>query len=204
MARTAGVQLRRAQLADADSIALLHIASWRVAYSAELPAPYLASLDGAARAEQWRTRMARPTTDVLLAEQDGVLLGFCAHGPAHDLGGSLTSAWGRSNRRCLQNARTGGQELERPWEIYSLHVQPQLRGGGIGTILFNEGLGSAHRAGASLLTLWVVATNAPARRFYEGKGMQPDGAAKNRELAPGITLHEVRYSVALLTASGAR
>ena len=182
MARTAGVQLRRAQLADAGAIAVLHIASWRVAYSAELPAPYLASLDKNARAEQWRTRMARATTDVLLAEQDGELLGFCAHGPAHDSGGSLTSAW----------------------EIYSLHVQPHLRGGGIGTILFDEGLGSAHRARASMLTLWVVATNAPARRFYEGKGMQADGAAKSRELAPGITLDEVRYSVTLLTPSDAR
>lgn len=177
MARTAGVRLRRAQLADAGAIALLHIASWREAYSAELPAPYLASLDEDARAEQWRTRMARPSTDVLLAEQDGALLGFCAHGPAHDPDGSLTSAW----------------------EIYSLHVQPRLRGGGIGTILFNEGLASGHREGSALLTLWVVATNAAARRFYEGKGMQPDGAAKNRELAPGITLHEVRYSVPLLT-----
>ena len=178
-ARTAGVQLRHAQLVDASAIALLHIASWRVAYSAELPASYLASLDEAARAEQWRTRMARPTTHVLLAEQDGALLGFCAHGPAHDAGDSLTSAW----------------------EIYSLHVQPRLRGGGIGTILFNEGLDSGRRAAASPLTLWVVATNAPARRFYEGKGMQADGATKDRELAPGITLHEVRYRIPLLTST---
>lgn len=173
----ASMRLRRAQLADASAIALLHISSWRAAYSAELPAPYLASLDEAARAEQWRSRMARPQTDVLLAEQDGVLLGFCAHGPAQDTDSSLTSAW----------------------EIFSLHVQPQLRGGGIGTILFNEAVSSGLRAGSALLTLWVVATNAPARRFYERKGMQPDGTTKTRELVPGTILHEVRYSVPLLT-----
>jgi GNAT superfamily N-acetyltransferase len=176
------MQLRRAQVADAGAIALLHIASWRVAYSAELPAWYLESLDEAARAEQWRTRLARPTTDVLLAEEAGALLGFCAHGPAQETGAGLTSAW----------------------EIYSLHVLPRLRAGGIGSILFNEGLGSARRAGASMLTLWVVTTNAPARRFYEKKGMQPDGAAKTRELAHGVTLHEVRYGIPLLTPSATR
>lgn len=180
MVRTAGVRLRRAQLTDVDAIALLHIASWRVAYRAELPAQYLTSLDENARAEQWRTRMARPATEVLLAERDGALLGFCAHGP-HDSDGSLTNAW----------------------EIYSLHVQPLLRGGGIGTMLFDEALSIARQAGSAVLTLWVVATNAAARRFYEGKGMQPDGATKNRELAPGTILHEVRYAVPLLTPSDA-
>ncbi len=176
-ARIEGVQLRSAQLEDAAAIARLHIASWRAAYSDELPSEYLAALDEAARAEQWRSRLSRPTTHVLLAERGGELLGFCAHGPGQATDSSLTSVW----------------------EIYGLHVQPQLRGSGIGTVLFNEGLDSARRAGASQLTLWVVGTNAPARRFYESKGMQPDGARKDRELAPGITLHELRYRVSLLT-----
>ncbi len=176
-ARMAGVQLRRAEQEDAASIARLHIASWRAAYSAELPSEYLAALDEGARAEQWRSRLARPTTQVLLAETAGELLGFCAHGPGQATRASLTSIW----------------------EIYGLHVLPQRRGRGIGSVLFGEAVRSACQADAQVLTLWVVATNAPARRFYEGKGMQPDGGAKDRELAPGITLHEVRYSVTPLT-----
>ena len=119
--------------------------------------------------------MSRPTTEVLLAERGADLLGFCAHGPTHNADEDLTSAW----------------------EVYSLHVRPRLRGGGIGTILFNEGVNAARRAGAQRLVLWVVATNAPARRFYERKGMQPDGVQKGRELAPGIILHEVRYRLSL-------
>ena len=174
-ARITGVQLRRAQLADAREVANLHIASWRVAYSTELPADYLMSLDETSRAELWVARMSRPTTEVLLAEDGLDLLGFCAHGPMHNADEDLTSAW----------------------EIYSLHVRPRLRGGGIGTILFNEGVNGARRAGASRLALWVVATNDAARHFYEGKGMQPDGAQKDRELAPGIILHEVRYRLQL-------
>ena len=181
-ARITGVQLRRAQLADAGEVAKLHIASWRVAYSAELPADYLASLDEASRAEQWVARMSRPTTEVLLAEDGLDLLGFCAHGPVLNADEDLTSAW----------------------EIYSLHVGPRLRGGGIGTILFQEGLNGARRARARYLALWVVATNAPARRFYEGKGMQSDGAQKDRELAPGIILHEVRYRLSLASPAADR
>jgi ribosomal protein S18 acetylase RimI-like enzyme len=164
------VQLRIAQLEDALSIARLHIASWRVAYGDALPADYLASLDEGARAEQWRSRLGRPTT-VLLAEGDAELLGFCAHGPAAPISESLTSAW----------------------EIYSLHVRPDLRGRGVGTILFDEALRAARAAKASPLTLWVVANNTPARRFYEQKGMHADGTEKKRELAPGIVLHEVHY-----------
>lgn len=166
-----GLQLRHAHLADANAIAVLHIASWRTAYSAELPAAYLASLDESARTEQWRSRLLTPGTQVLLAERDGVLCGFCAYGPVH--------------RR--------GPDVEGFWEIYSLHVLPERRGSGIGSMLFGEALSTARRAGAPVLTLWVVETNAPARRFYEAKGMQPDGAEKQRELAPGIALHEVRY-----------
>ncbi|MGH7713836.1 MAG: GNAT family N-acetyltransferase, partial [Gemmatimonadaceae bacterium] len=88
------------------------MASWRAAYRAELSADFREALDEAQRADQWRTRLATPTTEVLLAERDGKLVGFCAHGPA----AHLTSAW----------------------EIYGLHVEPSLRGGGIGSTLFAE------------------------------------------------------------------
>lgn len=163
------MDLRTAQLGDAAAIARLHIASWRAAYTAALPAEYLAALDEGERAEQWRVRLNGAGTAVLLAERERTLLGFCAHGPALDE--SLTSTW----------------------EIYSLHVQPELRSRGIGSLLFSEAQACARRAVASALVLWVVANNTAARRFYEGKGMQADGAAKTRELAPGVVLHEVHY-----------
>ncbi len=165
--------LRSAVAADAGSIARLHIASWRAAYVAELPVSFLAALDEATRTEEWRERLARPTTIVLLAERDGTVVGFCAHGPAHHA--DLTNAW----------------------EIYGLHVSPELRGSGIGSRLFVAASEHARRHGAALLTLWVVATNAPARRFYESKAMQPDGVEKQRALTPQVVLHEVRYCMAL-------
>ncbi|HJU74974.1 MAG TPA: GNAT family N-acetyltransferase [Gemmatimonadaceae bacterium] len=166
--------VRRAGPADASAIARLHIASWRAAYRAELPPAFLAALDETQRTQQWHERLEVPTTEVLLADRAGQVTGFCAHGPAN-AAHNLTSAW----------------------EIYGLHVAPDLRGTGIGTQLFGAACDRAREKGAAQLTLWVVATNAPARRFYEAKGMRPDGVEKQRELIPGVVLHEVRYTVSL-------
>lgn len=171
------LQLRQAQLTDALAIARLHIASWRVAYRAELPADFLDALDESRRAEQWTTRLQHPTTEVLVAQRTGSvsIVGFCAHGPAGGASSHLTGAW----------------------EIYALHVAPETRGTGIGSALFDAARERAVKMAASPLVLWVVASNAPARRFYESKGMRPDGGEKRRPLAPEVELHEVRYSVSL-------
>jgi ribosomal protein S18 acetylase RimI-like enzyme len=170
---TTGVRLRRASVADVAAIARIHVASWRAAYRAELPGPFLDALSETERAKQWEERLAVPGMVVVLAERDGTLAGFCAHGPARDAENNLTNAW----------------------EIYSLHITPELRGIGIGSILFAEGRAAAARAGAHALTLWVVATNVPAQRFYESKAMHADGGARRRQLATGIALDEVHFRV---------
>ena len=131
-----GVRLRRATETDAAAIARIHVASWRAAYRSELPVAFLAALSETKRAQQWLQRLAVRETIVMLAERDGSLVGFCAHGPARATERSLTSAW----------------------EIYSLHVAPELRGGGIGSTLFADARAHAVRAGATVLALWVVAT----------------------------------------------
>ena len=165
--------MRSAVAADAWSIARLHIASWRAAYAAELPPSFLAALDEGTRTQQWRERLSVATTRVLLAEREGRVVGFCAHGPCHHA--DLTSAW----------------------EIYGLHVSPELRGSGIGSRLFAAACEHGRQAGAGVLALWVVKTNSAARRFYESKFMQPDSIEKPRELAPDVVLYEVRYRTAL-------
>lgn len=163
--------LRRARPADAAAVAALHIASWRAAYRDELPAAFLASLSVEERAPGWRERLASPATTVLLLERGGELLGFAASGPTLDADASGAAVW----------------------ELYNLHVAPGLRSGGIGTRLFEETLALGRGAGRTAVSLWVVATNAPARRFYEKHGMEPDGATRIHELGPGARLHEVRY-----------
>lgn len=47
-------------------------------------------------------------------------------------------------------------------------------------------------AGFSRATLWVLATNVRARRFYEAAGWRPDGSSKV-DSSRGFPLDEVRY-----------
>lgn len=166
--------LRQATAADAGAVAALHTASWRTAYVAELPADFLAQLDAAEGARGWARRLAAGAL-VLLADGDEELAGFCGCGPSRDA-----------------DAAAGGV-----WEIYALHVRPDLKRGGIGGRLLDAAREAGVERGAGELTLWVVRTNTPARTFYERKGMRVDGAEQRRELGPGAALDEVRYRLAL-------
>jgi hypothetical protein len=90
------------------------------------------------------------------------------------------------------------------WEVHQLHIAPARHGGGAGRRLFDAAVDRALAAGAAWLTLWVVASNTGARRFYEHRGLRPDGARKRRKLTPAVTLDEVRYVVDLAAAADAR
>ena len=167
--------LRLAEERDAPRIAALHIESWKAAYAVELPASFLLNQDLAQRAEEWRERIYRGAGTVLLAESADVLLAFCAHGWTEDSDAASAT-----------------------WEIMNLHVQPDLRGGGVGGVLFDRALRAARAAGALQLTLWVVETNMPARRFYQRRGMRHEvGSQKLHVIAPDTVLKEVRYVLPL-------
>ncbi|HYT69935.1 MAG TPA: GNAT family N-acetyltransferase [Gemmatimonadales bacterium] len=164
---------RRAGVADAEAIARLHIASWRAAYRGLLPDAFLDSQDLAERTDMWRGKLTDSSTTVLVAEAAAGMLGFCACGPSHDPDADTSTVW----------------------EIYNLHVTPDLRGGGIGGRLFDAAVSLGLQHGARDLTLWVLHGNSPAERFYQHKGMTPDGARQSRAVGPDVTFAEVRYRV---------
>jgi GNAT superfamily N-acetyltransferase len=168
------IALRPATPADAERIAALHLASWRVAYRRLLPDEYLDSITLDEHTTGWRIKLDTPETTVLLAEEDGALAGFCAVGPSTD------------------------DDLDRSaWLIANLHVAPERRGQGIGGPLFDAAVDVARRAGAATMTLWVIDGNWPARRFYEKKGMTPDGARRVHTHPPGVDVTLLRYSCLL-------
>ncbi len=171
---------RRATPADAAAIAVLHTASWRSAYRGLLPDDFLESQGLAERTANWESMLADPEAIVLLAEDASRLLGFCACGPTRDHDGDPTQEW----------------------EIHNLHVDPDRRGSGIGGRLFDAAADLGRKRLARELTLWVVDQNAPARRFYERKGMQPDGASQLHQVGPGAALSEVRYRASFATLLG--
>ncbi len=168
-------RFRLADSADAESVAALHIASWQSAYRRLLPDDFLASLDLSLRTSAWRESMRHSGMHVVLREVVGSgLVAFCAIAPSRDSGA-----------------------LPSTWEIWNLHAAPTAQGKGYGAQLFDAAVEIARTASAEALTLWVVDENSDARRFYERHGMSLDGLRQTHELAPNVSLNEVRYRLAL-------
>lgn len=161
--------LRPAAAADLPAVAAIHIASWRVTYVNELSPAYLAALRVEDRVALWQQRLAQGARLQVAEARGGGLLGFCASGLSRD-----------------------ADEPRGVWEIWNIHLLPERKGTGVGSRLFDAAAVLANEHQCDQLTLWVVATNERARRFYEHKGLAWDGTAKVVTLGTE-QMHEVRY-----------
>jgi len=167
--------VRRAAPEDAESIATVHIESWQTAYRGQLPDPYLDQLDLelVRRTEFWRMHIAtpRPNTEIWVACGSAHAEGFAALGPARDADPNSTG------------------------EVYAIYVQPRQWNQGLGRALFTHATNRLASLGFSTAILWVLESNARARRFYEIAGWSLDGATKLETLPGGIELREVSYRI---------
>jgi ribosomal protein S18 acetylase RimI-like enzyme len=173
MSATAQEHVRRAVPGDAEQIAVIHVRSWQGAYLGLLPQPFLDGLDPAGRVAQWRQLLAEaegPAAATLAGVRDGQVRGFAHFGPSRDAGAG--------------HPPTG--------ELYSIYVLPEAWGTGLGRELMAAACRGLAAAGYEQATLWVLAGNARARRFYDRAGWVPDGSQKQDEIA-GLGVTEVRY-----------
>jgi GNAT superfamily N-acetyltransferase len=141
------MHLREAVPADAETIALLHTASWRDAYSNVLNATYLAGPIEEERIAYWQAELVAADAGrrVILAEDEGNAVGFvCVRWPGNP-------AWGA-------------------W-VNNLHVRRASRGMGAGKQLLKAGATWVTGIDAqSGLYLWVFEANEPALAFYQHLG----------------------------------
>ena len=177
-----GSQLRRARVDDAAAIATVHVRTWQSAYRGQLPDPYLDSLsdDLEQRTEMWETAISgRLTTkhEVWVAATDKQIDGFVALGPTRD------------------------EDTDVVGEVYAIYVNPDSWGQGIGRILFSHATVRLVSLGYAAAILWVLESNARARRFYEVAGWTADGATKLETRPDGTQLREVRYRISLASTN---
>jgi GNAT superfamily N-acetyltransferase len=168
-----GVDIRAARMQDVPQIAVVHVRSWQAAYRGLLPQAYLDALDPAQRVSQWERIVpaaGRAGGGTLVAEAGGRLCGFVSYGPARD-----DDAGSR-----------------RAGEIYAIYLTPAAWGEGTGRQLMAAALGRLGEAGFGEVILWVLDSNARARRFYEAGGWLDDGAVKHDD-SFGVPVTEVRY-----------
>jgi len=164
--------VRGATQSDVDAIVDVHVETWKVAYRGQLPDEYLDGLDATRprRAMVWQRAIDSPTQRVLVADRDGLVVGFVSVGPADD--------------------KTLGAEVG---ELYAIYVHPRAWDIGAGRELISRGVDALRELGYARAVLWVLGSNDRARRFYERAGWSADGATKVDE-RPGVALHEVRYA----------
>lgn len=176
---------------DIDAVARIRVRGWQTAYAGIVPQTYLdamsAEQDAARRREFFaRTKSAGRVENLVAVEdgedgaavEDGVVVGWAAHGPYR-----------------------GEAAGPRDGELYALYVRPDRIGRGVGRALTGAVLGSAATRGVVRLRLWVLARNAPARRFYGRAGFTEDGATQQEDY-DGTPLTEVRCSRATPAGRG--
>jgi GntR family transcriptional regulator len=162
--------------ADVEAIGSIHARSWAATY------PDIAPPTEDREREVWTDRIATPVRgrSTLVAKSGGRVVGFAHLGPSPDTD---------------HDPRSTGQ-------IYSIHVDPELVGAGIGRSLMGAAGRRLRDNGFDVATLWVVVDNHRARRFYTRLGWRPDGVTRREPLAlearhGGVEVEVHRYAKAI-------
>lgn len=145
------VSLRRATVADAESIAKVRIESWLACYRGIIPDSYLDEMKLADSVLHWRTILealaaAGEQICVFVAESEGQIIGFAS--------GML-----------LPEPKLGMQA-----ELTALYLRPAWQRSGIGRRMLQKVARVFQAQGINNLLTWVISDNAAARNFYEDLG----------------------------------
>lgn len=165
--------VRAATVRDAAALASIHARSWHAAYQGLLPQDFVDGLDLSGGAEAWERALRAsdwPKAGVMVAVPGPEMVGFARFGPTRD--------------KDLDKALIG--------EIKQIYIAPEVWGKGLGKRLMSTALARLAAAGYAQATLWVLDTNARARRFYERCGWIQDGTARHDERY-NLPTTDVRY-----------
>lgn len=148
------VRIREATPQDAEAIAGIHVRAWQTAYRGQLSDDYLDQLRVDERLDMHRAALEAPPAEyrMWVAEDSGHPVGFAVTGKSQD-----------------------ADAEDRTAELYAIYLEPEQLGTGVGRALFEHAVDDLRERGYRTATLWVLETNARARRFYEIAGWVHDG-----------------------------
>ncbi|WBQ07228.1 GNAT family N-acetyltransferase [Kribbella sp. CA-293567] len=147
------IEIRRAELADAEAGAWCHVKCWQEAYADQVDPVRLAETtsDVAQRVERWTQRLESGVLrwvainpDPAAAVEDRVI-GFSSPGPTRD------------------------EDAPTPLELYAIYVRETWWGTGLGRRLMHAAIGEESAS------LWVLEGNERAKAFYRRQGFVEDG-----------------------------
>ncbi len=155
------VRIREGEPRDAEAIATIHVRSWQEAYRGQLSDEYLDGLKVEDRLAMHRHALERPPPEyrMWVAEEGDRVVGFAVTGRGEDADAD-----------------------ERTGELYAIYLEPEQVGTGLGRTLLDHAVGDLRERGYLAATLWVLETNARARRFYEVAGWAADGTVTSERV----------------------
>ena len=168
------MNIRAAVLSDARSIAQVHVYSWQQAYRGQVPDSFLDRLSIDRREVAWKESITRGTPEIWVAESGAEIVGWVAFGSSRDDDASPI---------------TGEEE--------AIYVLPTHWSCGIGRELWFVAQSRFIERKFTAATLWVLADNERAIRFYRAAGFSPSLCSERVSERDGKALREVRYETAL-------
>ena len=146
---TSDLLIRSATEADVTPVAQIHMASWRDAYRGVIPDAVIDARTVEGAVAMWFANLAQFPLNLTVAQMaDRQIAGFSCAGPVTD------------------QERSGPYEFE----VYALHVRPDLRRNGVGAALLHQAMTRARDLGTRSLIVWTLENLHLSRRFYEREG----------------------------------
>jgi GNAT superfamily N-acetyltransferase len=164
------VNIRQAIAADAHAIARVHVQSWQAAYRDVVPDAYLDSLASEQREQTCRESIRRGTPEIWVVEVDSRVVGWAAFGASRDPDASPQSG-----------------------ELEAIYLLREYWMTGMGWALWLTTRRRLIERGFSSATLWTLADNTRATRFYAAAGFTLDPQSATETNYGGKTLKKVRY-----------
>jgi ribosomal protein S18 acetylase RimI-like enzyme len=151
MSKIKEIQLRRANLADAQAIAAIRIEGWRTSYRGMIPDSYLDNMQLEENVLHWRTILqVSPSKEdslcVFVAESDGEIVGFAS------------------------GVKLAEPKLGKEAEINAVYIRPAWQRCGIGKRMLHKVARALQAMACQSVVVWVIDGNSPARHFYEELG----------------------------------
>lgn len=158
------MEIRQADIRDAEGIAHVHVESWKTTYKGIVSDEYLQSLSAEQRAPGWRFRLSNQREDediLVIADDQGTIYGFMNFGLERE----------------SKQASEG--------ELYAVYLLEEIQGQGWGGRLFKRMIEILKAKGFSALLVWVLDGN-PAIHFYRAMGGE---VSRQKEVTIGSETH---------------
>lgn len=157
-------------------IAAINVRGWQTAFRHIFPEDFLDQMDPGEREPLVDQMLSKGHPyHVAVVEDNGKVVGYVMLGPP----------------------RSAEFNTSKVHELYSLYIEPDRTGTGLGQILMDDALKYLQEGGWEAAVLWTPQWAGGTARFYEKAGWYLDGAEKTEEIPAGNPVTQVRYRIDL-------